>query len=101
MTLTRARVIFATGGFGQERGGCDSLGAGRPGESSARGRRGGAMRSKLEASRPRHDLKRGPGGLADLEFIVQYLLLVHAPRSRSCCGPISGTRWRRCAGMGS
>ena len=38
-----------------------------------------AMRQKLEASRPRHDLKRGPGGLADLEFIVQYLLLVHAP----------------------
>ncbi len=36
------------------------------------------MRRKLEASRPRHDLKRGFGGLADLEFIVQYLQLVHA-----------------------
>ena len=38
-----------------------------------------SMRRRLEASRPRHDLKRGPGGLVDLEFIVQYLLLVHAP----------------------
>ena len=37
------------------------------------------MRRRLEASRPRNDLKRGPGGLTDLEFIVQYLLLVHAP----------------------
>ncbi len=36
------------------------------------------MRRKLEAARPRHDLKRGPGGLADIEFIVQYLQLLHA-----------------------
>ena len=36
------------------------------------------MRRKLEDSRDRNDLKRGIGGLADLEFIVQYLMLVHA-----------------------
>ena len=36
------------------------------------------MRRKLEAARPRHDLKRGAGGLADIEFIVQYLQLLHA-----------------------
>ncbi len=58
------------------------------------------MRRRLEASRPRHDLKRGPGGLADLEFIVQYLLLVHSPRMPTCCAPISGTLWRRCAAHG-
>jgi [glutamine synthetase] adenylyltransferase / [glutamine synthetase]-adenylyl-L-tyrosine phosphorylase len=46
-----------------------------------------SMRLKLEASRPRNDLKRGPGGLADLEFIVQYLLLVHAPREPDLLRP--------------
>jgi glutamate-ammonia-ligase adenylyltransferase len=35
------------------------------------------MRERLEASRPARDLKRGPGGLADVEFLVQTLLLAH------------------------
>jgi glutamate-ammonia-ligase adenylyltransferase len=37
------------------------------------------MRRRLERSRGRNDLKRGIGGLADLEFVVQYLMLIHAP----------------------
>jgi glutamate-ammonia-ligase adenylyltransferase len=36
-----------------------------------------AMRERLEASRPPRDLKRGPGGLADVEFLVQMLQLEH------------------------
>jgi glutamate-ammonia-ligase adenylyltransferase len=36
-----------------------------------------AMRERLEASRGPRDLKRGPGGLADVEFLVQLLLLKH------------------------
>jgi glutamate-ammonia-ligase adenylyltransferase len=36
-----------------------------------------AMRERLEASRPARDLKRGPGGLADVEFLVQLLQLCH------------------------
>ncbi len=36
------------------------------------------MRRKLEASHARTHLKRGFGGLADIEFLVQYLQLVHA-----------------------
>jgi glutamate-ammonia-ligase adenylyltransferase len=39
------------------------------------------MRRRLEESRGRTDLKRGSGGLADLEFIAQYLMLVHAARA--------------------
>jgi glutamate-ammonia-ligase adenylyltransferase len=35
------------------------------------------MRARLEASRPARDLKRGPGGLADVEFLVQTLQLAH------------------------
>jgi glutamate-ammonia-ligase adenylyltransferase len=33
------------------------------------------MRERLEASRPARDLKRGPGGLADVEFLVQMFQL--------------------------
>ena len=36
-----------------------------------------AMRERLEASRPARDLKRGPGGLADVEFLVQMFQLAH------------------------
>jgi glutamate-ammonia-ligase adenylyltransferase len=36
-----------------------------------------AMRDRMEASRPPLDLKRGPGGLADVEFLVQALQLKH------------------------
>ena len=35
------------------------------------------MRERLEASRPARDLKRGPGGLADIEFLLQRFLLAH------------------------
>ena len=79
MTLTRARVIFATGGFGQEVTDAVRSVLSMPVERAQAAAEVVAMRRKLEASRPRHDLKRGPGGLADLEFIVQYLLLAHAP----------------------
>jgi glutamate-ammonia-ligase adenylyltransferase len=36
-----------------------------------------AMRERLQASRSRRDLKRGPGGLADVEFLVQAFHLLH------------------------
>ncbi len=38
------------------------------------------MRSRLEESAGEHNLKRGPGGLADIEFIVQMLQLRFADR---------------------
>jgi len=79
MALTRARVIFATGGFGEEVTRAVRAVLARPIDRAQLAAEVLAMRKKLEASRPRHDLKRAPGGLADLEFIVQYLLLVHAP----------------------
>jgi glutamate-ammonia-ligase adenylyltransferase len=38
------------------------------------------MRRRLEASVPRGDLKRGEGGIMDVEFLVQTLQLVHGRR---------------------
>ena len=48
-----------------------------------------AMRRKLEESRGPTDLKRGSGGLADVEFLTQYLQLIHAPTD----GPAHPNVW--------
>jgi glutamate-ammonia-ligase adenylyltransferase len=40
-----------------------------------------AMRERLQASRPPSNLKRGPGGLADVEFLVQLLQIKYG---RAC-----------------
>jgi len=41
-----------------------------------------AMRRRLEQSVARDDLKRGPGGIVDIEFVAQMLQLKHAHRHR-------------------
>jgi glutamate-ammonia-ligase adenylyltransferase len=78
MSLTRARVVFSTDGFDREvteaiHGLLVMANDPRPLAVEVL-----AMRRKLDEARSRYDLKRGSGGLADLEFIVQYLLLAHA-----------------------
>jgi glutamate-ammonia-ligase adenylyltransferase len=80
MALTRARVIFATGGFGAAVTAAIREILAVPTDPPSLAAQALAMRRKLEASRPHHDLKRGVGGLADIEFIVEYLQLVHAAR---------------------
>ncbi len=77
MVLTRARVIFATGGFGDQVAAAIRELLARPIDRSLLASEVIAMRRRLEASRSSHDLKRAAGGLADLEFIVQFLLLAH------------------------
>ena len=80
MALTRARVVSTSSGFGEQvegvirtshpqaRCGCDR-----------RGRRRHAPRHRhREGRNTRWDLKYAAGGLIDLEFIAQYLQLVHA-----------------------
>jgi [glutamine synthetase] adenylyltransferase / [glutamine synthetase]-adenylyl-L-tyrosine phosphorylase len=78
LALTRARAIFATGGFGRHV--TDTIRAilSLPRNHTGLVTEVVTMRRKLEESRDRNDLKRGIGGLADLEFIVQYLMLMHA-----------------------
>src|SRR5262249_910928 len=78
MAFTRGRVIFATGGFGPAVMEVVRERLAAPAEVADLAAAVLAMRRRLEASRPRQDLKRGAGGLADIEFIVQYLQLVHA-----------------------
>jgi glutamate-ammonia-ligase adenylyltransferase len=80
LALARARVIFATGGFGRQVTEAVRACLTVPADPSQLAREAVAARRKLEASRACGDLKRGHGGLADIEFIVQYLQLVHAAR---------------------
>jgi glutamate-ammonia-ligase adenylyltransferase len=87
MAFTRARVIFATGGFGQPVMDVVRAMLAAPAEPAHLAAAVLAMRRRLEASRPRQDLKRGVGGLADIEFIVQYLQLVHAGRQPDLLRP--------------
>ena len=78
MSLTRARVIFATGGFGERVTEAVRSLLALPVERDKLAAEVVAMRRKLEAGRPRHDLKRGVCGQADVEFIVQNLQLLHS-----------------------
>jgi glutamate-ammonia-ligase adenylyltransferase len=69
--LTRCRVVFDDGAFGQEvMAAVEEAAYGRPWQSADTAEILD-MRQRLEASRSVRDLKRGPGGMADVEFLVQ------------------------------
>ncbi len=81
MALTRARVVSASPGFGAqvEKVICDILQRPRDAELVAGDvveMRGAIAKEKGDAER--WDLKYAAGGLVDIEFIAQYLQLVHA-----------------------
>ncbi len=78
MALTRARVVFAQGDFGKDVAAAVERVLSLPVDRTELARAVVAMRRKLEDSRAPGDLKRGVGGLVDIEFIVQYLQLAHA-----------------------
>ena len=79
LALTRGRVIHATGGFGQPIMQAIHQSLSGTADAPRLAEEVRSMRRRLEASsKLRHDLKRGAGGLADLEFIVQFLQLAHA-----------------------
>jgi glutamate-ammonia-ligase adenylyltransferase len=81
MALTRARVVSATPGFGVRVEKVISDILQRPRDSASIAGDVVEMRSaiaKEKGDRERWDLKYVAGGLVDIEFIAQYLQLVHA-----------------------
>ncbi|MFO0930087.1 MAG: bifunctional [glutamate--ammonia ligase]-adenylyl-L-tyrosine phosphorylase/[glutamate--ammonia-ligase] adenylyltransferase [Gemmataceae bacterium] len=75
--LARGRVLFATGGFADPvRRAMEEAVYDQPWNPACADEIA-AMRERLEASRSARDLKRGPGGLADVEFLVQLLQLAY------------------------
>jgi glutamate-ammonia-ligase adenylyltransferase len=78
LALCRGRVAAGDRCFAREAAGAVRRAAvGSPGRpvTAAQVR---AMRDKLTAAASVRSLKRGPGGLADVEFAVQFLQLTHA-----------------------
>ena len=80
LALTRARVLFGNGGFGKAVSEAIQDLLASPVDRPTLAGEVVAMRRKLEDSRARNDLKRGVGGLADIEFLVQYLQLAYASK---------------------
>lgn len=77
LALTRARSLFSNGGFGREVMEAVHEILATPVDPAALAREVVAMRRRLEEAPTRNDLKHRSGGLADIEFLVQYLQLVH------------------------
>jgi glutamate-ammonia-ligase adenylyltransferase len=75
--LTRARLVLGDPDFSREVAAAMAEGAyglpWQPGHADEVL----SMRQRLEASRAGRDLKRGPGGLMDVEFLVQLLKIKH------------------------
>jgi glutamate-ammonia-ligase adenylyltransferase len=83
MALTRARVVSATDGFGHGVERVIRAVLTRPRERAVTAADVVEMRSALAAEKgegERWDLKYAAGGLIDVEFIAQYLQLVHAAK---------------------
>ena len=78
MALTRARVVHAPGDFGKVVTDAIREQLAAPVDGELFRHEALAMRKRLEASRGKRDIKRGLGGQADIEFIVQFLQWIHA-----------------------
>ncbi|HEU5118595.1 MAG TPA: bifunctional [glutamate--ammonia ligase]-adenylyl-L-tyrosine phosphorylase/[glutamate--ammonia-ligase] adenylyltransferase, partial [Isosphaeraceae bacterium] len=77
LALTRARVLFSQGTFGRDVSAALQRILTRPVDPVELAEEVEKMRNKrIDARRP-NDLKCSPGGLVDIEFLVQYLLLKH------------------------
>lgn len=80
LALTRARVVAGDEGVGERALHLIRSAVYSPLEDTrALARETQAMRKRLQESADPDDLKRGAGGLVDVEFIAQYLQVVHGP----------------------
>ena len=86
MALTRARVLHGTGDFGFDVTEAIRDVLGTPVDSASITRDVLAMRRRLKESARYHATSKSacPGGLADIEFIVQTLALPPGPRRARC-----------------
>ncbi len=80
--ITRARFAAGDSGIGAEFEAVRRAVLAAPRDAAALRDEVRAMRDKLREARPvpagRFDLKHSPGGMVDVEFVVQYLALAHA-----------------------
>ncbi len=79
LALTRARVVHARGDFGREVASIVREVLTEAIDVADLALQVRQMRRRVEEGAPPHGLRRGYGGLAEIEFLVQFLQLVHAP----------------------
>lgn len=103
MALTRARVVSASPGFGAEVETLIRSVLARPRDERAIAGDAFEMRMAIatEKGEADHwDLKYAAGGLTDIEFIAQYLQLVHAADHPEILDPSTGRVLERAARLG-
>lgn len=83
--LTRARIVAGDDAFGRDVLSAIHDAAYGPSWTPAMAEEIVTMRKKLELSRGEDDLKRGIGGIVDVEFLVQMLLLKHGHQQPGIC----------------
>jgi glutamate-ammonia-ligase adenylyltransferase len=103
MALTRARVVSASPGFGEQVEALIRSVIGR--ERDARAIAGDAYEMRMaiateKGEADRWDLKYAAGGLTDIEFIAQYLQLVHAAAHPEVLDPSTARVLERAARLG-
>lgn len=103
MALTRARVVSAPAEFGEKVEALIRSVLARPRDASAIAGDAYEMRMAIATEKgegERWDLKYAAGGLTDIEFIAQYLQLVHAARHPEILDPSTARVLERAARLG-
>jgi glutamate-ammonia-ligase adenylyltransferase len=78
LALTRARVVYARGDFGRDVAAAVRDVLTEPSDPAALAVQVLDMRRRLAEGAPPNGLRRGHGGLAEVEFLVQFLLLTES-----------------------
>ena len=101
LALCKARVVFGSaGGAGERAMNVIWRAAYGPEWTESDAGEVHRMRMRLEETASRRNLKRGPGGIVDVEFLVQMLQLKHCgePQSIRCPGTLAALSALREAG---
>ncbi len=100
LAMTRARVVWASSpAFAEAARGMIAAALRRPRDARRCARDVREMRSLMETERAPSgfwDLKLTPGGMVDIEFVAQYLQIIHAGRN----GPLGPNTAEALAAMG-
>lgn len=104
--MTRARFVLGSAGLAGRFDAVREAVITAPRDAAALGGEIVAMREKVRAAHPvrggRFDIKHSAGGMVDVEFVVQYLVLLHShahPELRANAGNINLLRRAEAAGL--
>ena len=104
--MTRARCVLGDDGLARRFEAVRAAVIAAPRDAAALAQEITAMRAKVRAAHPvrgeAFDVKHSPGGMVDVEFVVQYLVLLHSadhPALRDNAGNISLLQRAEAAGL--